>query len=267
MAQRYRNIVVLGLSAVLPWSFAVAQEAAADRCALEALELHAAPDLVPLLAAMAQEPAEATLTVDLDEVDARTAFEIIAKAGDGNLVLTPGVRGKVSVSLRDVPWREAVARVAEIVGARVVPFATPSGAEVLRVEPEMLTRSYRIAEAALCAAVRLWLDEAPDVLDSKLPSQSAQPEPSTGPDPSRAPGEATVEAVNGLLSKDGTQRFDESTCSFVIRDIRESLDAIAALLRERDVLPSHSPQSNPSAEASLPAEGNGAAGGAPDLNR
>ena len=90
------------------------------------------------------------------------------------------------------------------------------------------------------------------------------------PNPVPVPASALWEidrAIRDYLTKDGIVSYDVATCTYIVKDRRLATDAIEEMLQERVVLPSHSPQAKASAEPSLPADGNGAAGGPPDLNR
>ena len=49
-----------------------------------------------------------TITIDLQNADIRTVLRMIAKVSGYNLVIDEAITGKVTVKLKDVPWRQAL---------------------------------------------------------------------------------------------------------------------------------------------------------------
>ena len=58
--------------------------------------------------------------VEFHDADVRVVLMLLAKQAGANIVLPADITGKVSLSLRDVPWREAFEAVARTAGYVVV---------------------------------------------------------------------------------------------------------------------------------------------------
>jgi type IV pilus assembly protein PilQ len=56
------------------------------------------------------------ISLSLKEADLREVLRSFAKLGRFNLVLDPGIQGKVTVELHDVPWDQALSVILEAHG-------------------------------------------------------------------------------------------------------------------------------------------------------
>jgi type IV pilus assembly protein PilQ len=60
------------------------------------------------------------VTLEAENADVRTVLLDIARQGGGSVILGPEVEGTITVSLHDVPWRDALDAVARTLGYVVV---------------------------------------------------------------------------------------------------------------------------------------------------
>lgn len=62
------------------------------------------------------------VTLDRKDAPVQRVLRHIAAAGNVNLVVADGVKGRVTVRFVAVPWRQALRVVSDAVGAQVVPI-------------------------------------------------------------------------------------------------------------------------------------------------
>lgn len=76
-----------------------------------------------------------TITMEFEDADLRTVLLLIARQGGINIVLPSDVQGKVTLSLRGVPWRDALDVVARTAGYVVVVERSDASGATLRLMP------------------------------------------------------------------------------------------------------------------------------------
>jgi len=80
-----------------------------------------------------------SISMEFQDADIKVVLDLLAKQSGQNIVIASDVQGKVSLSLREVPWREALQTVVETAGFTIVKAETATGSEILRVvRPESL---------------------------------------------------------------------------------------------------------------------------------
>lgn len=89
-----------------------------------------------LLAALAADPPAAPrpaepIDIDVENAPIRDVLRLIGEVGHLNFVLDDAVQGTVTVSLREVPWDQALAAILASEGLVAVPF----GEDILLVQP------------------------------------------------------------------------------------------------------------------------------------
>jgi type II secretory pathway component GspD/PulD (secretin) len=97
----------------------------------------------------------ALVTARFDEADVKGVLRVVGEYGGQQVVLGPGLTGRVSIDLKDEPWPRALRAIAGAVGGRVV---LRPGLAVVHAGPQL--PSSRPAELARTGdAVTLELDE------------------------------------------------------------------------------------------------------------
>ena len=81
-----------------------------------------------------------SINIEFQDAELAVVLELLAKQSGANIVISEDVQGKVSLTLRDVPWREALNTIVKTAGYVVV-SEREGVSEILRiVSPEKLTQ-------------------------------------------------------------------------------------------------------------------------------
>jgi len=153
-----------------------------------------------------------TMTINLQNADIKTILRSVADFSGRNIVSSPAVEGQVTVSLRDVPWREALS---VILAAYGFGFVEENG--IIRVDT---AESLREAELLEKSADRR-SDELEALVTRIVPIDFAN-------------AEEVKSAVENMLTARGSIDVDDRTNSLIVNDIPASVDAVAELTRELD---------------------------------
>ena len=153
-----------------------------------------------------------TFTVDVEGADIRTVIRAIAEFSGRNIVVAPGVKGTVRMSLRDVGWQEALRTVLRSNG---LDYVDEGG--ILRV------------------------DEA-----SRLHAEAAEREGARAKQMELVPLETRVVRLNyanaaelqaslaSSLTRRGSVQTDKRTNSLIMTDVSSTLDAVEKMAIELD---------------------------------
>jgi type IV pilus assembly protein PilQ len=180
--------------------------------------------------------------MEFQDADIKIVLELLAKQSGANIVMAADIQGKVSLSLREVPWREALETIVKTSGYVVVKADTSGANEILRVvRPESLreqleTRSFQLryirphdAYRAIIQDVGKW---------SKSPYEAGSIETAgAGESVGGAEGFSLALALKETISKDGTLQYDEHTNTFIVKDTKPRLDEIESIIDLVDVRP------------------------------
>ena len=80
-----------------------------------------------------------SISMEFQDADIKIVLELLAKQAGANIMMAADIQGKVSLSLREVPWREALSAIVKTAGYVIVTEQTDSPKEILRVvRPETL---------------------------------------------------------------------------------------------------------------------------------
>ena len=81
-----------------------------------------------------------TISMEFQDADLKLVLDLVAKQSGANIVIANDVKGTISLSLREVPWRDALNTIVKTAGYVLVEETLPSsGTQILRVvSPESL---------------------------------------------------------------------------------------------------------------------------------
>jgi len=186
-----------------------------------------------------------SISMEFQDADIKVVLDLLAKQSGANIVMASDVQAKVTLSLREVPWREALQEIVEAAGYVIVKAGTETGNEILRVvRPESLKDQLEtehfvlqyirpndpyfavISDVEKYAKSPFGGQGASGTLDKS--SQGGQGEKSTF---------SLEEALRDTLSKEGTLKYDEHTNTFIVKDTKPKLDEIRNIITRVDVKP------------------------------
>jgi type IV pilus assembly protein PilQ len=153
-----------------------------------------------------------TMTINLQNADIKTILRSISDFSGRNVIASPEVEGQVTVSLRDVPWREALS---VILRAHDFGFVEENG--IIRVDTAESLREAKLLEKSADRRS----DELEALVTRIVPIDFANAEEIKG-------------AVSEVLTNRGAVQVDARTNSLIVNDIPASVDAVAELARELD---------------------------------
>lgn len=188
-----------------------------------------------------------SISMEFQEADIKVVLELLAKQAGANILIASDVKGKVSLSLREVPWQEALDAVVKTAGYTTVLADTPHTEIIRVVRPESLkeqleTRSFRLryVRPAEPYVARISGVEKEAMSRTSFTGTAGELE-------ARASGKggATTEtepfslysALNRALSKEGQMEYDTHTNTFIVKDIKPRLDEIENIIKIVDVQP------------------------------
>ncbi len=187
-----------------------------------------------------------SISMEFQDADIKVVLDLLAKQAGANILVASDVKGKISLSLREVPWQEALDAVVKTAGYTTV-LADTTHSEIIRVvRPESLkdqleTRSYRLRYVRPKGAYRAIISDVEKVAQSVTPfsgTAGAAEAKQTGKGQS-----AEVEpfplyaALQRVVSKEGILEFDENTNTIIVKETKPRLDEIENIIRLVDVQP------------------------------
>lgn len=166
------------------------------------------------------------VTLDFQNVEVRTILQILAKESGMNIVASDSVQGSMTISLKDVPWDQALQLVLD---AR--DLDKRQNGNIINVAPreELLTKDKRNLTAAK------ELEELGPLISQSFQLKYKSVEEfrtvlniSTG-------GASGASENNSILSGRGSALIDPSTNTLIINDLMSSIRKVQALIEELDV--------------------------------
>ncbi|MBI4583630.1 MAG: secretin and TonB N-terminal domain-containing protein [Planctomycetes bacterium] len=188
-----------------------------------------------------------SISMEFQDADIRVVLELLAKQSGANIVVSQDVKGKVSLSLRDVPWQDALDTIVKTNGFTIV-RADTANSEIIRVvhpsslQEQLETRHFTLKFVRPMDPYRAHITgiEAQALsLNPYSGTSGAQEAVASG----KMKGGSEQEefplkpALDKALSKNGTINFDPRTNTFIIKDIKPKLDEIEHIIKLLDVEP------------------------------
>jgi type IV pilus assembly protein PilQ len=177
------------------------------------------------------------LTFNFRDADIKVVIDMIARVSGANIIVSPDVKGQITLSINNVPWNEVLSAV-----VRTLNFTTvKENFGIIRIiHPDELLKQMDTR------MFRLKYISAPSVYQAKvepgktLIGQPLQPPTSVDEMVNRFVLAKTLQTV---LSKDSTNRtlgtlnFDPQNNVFVVRDTKLVLDRVGEIIDLLDVEP------------------------------
>lgn len=187
-----------------------------------------------------------SISMEFQEADIKVVLELLAKQAGANILIAQDVQGKVSLSLREVPWQEALDAVVKTTGYTTVRVDTPHTEIIRVVRPESLkeqleTRSFRLRYVRPREPYRARIsgvEKEADSLTAYTGTAGALEAQTTGKGGTAEAEPFTLyTALQRALSKDGSLEYDINTNTFIVKDIKPRLDEIESIIKLVDVQP------------------------------
>ena len=177
------------------------------------------------------------LTFNFRDADIKVVIDMIARVSGANIIVSPDVKGLITMSINNVPWNEVLAAV-----VRTLNFTTVKEAfGIIRIiHPDELLKQMD------SRVFPLRYISPPSVYSAKveptktLIGQPLQPAASIEEILNRF---VLTKTLSTVLSRDstgrvlGTMTFDPNTNVFIIRDTKVVLDRIGEIIAQLDVEP------------------------------
>jgi len=170
------------------------------------------------------------VTFSFENEDIKKVVSVIATYSGANIVVSPAVKGTITVNLKNIPWRDALEQIVKTLGYAVV----EEDRDILRIIPredlkqQLETRVVRLKYIRPPSPYRAYLNTE-YAKDNIQPYNSAQPEKDF---PLLDALKTAVEAENGTVT------YDRVTNSIIARGTKPALDNLTSLVQQIDVEPS-----------------------------
>ena len=173
-----------------------------------------------------------SINIEFQDAELAVVLELLAKQSGANIVIAEEVKGKVSLTLRDVPWREALNTVVKTAGYVVV-SEREGVSEILRiVSPDQLVQQQ---ETRIFQLRYIRPPEQYVAIISDIEKQAGSLGTNSASD---SEVEFTLlKALRRALSPGGDMDFDIKTNSLIVKDIAPRLDEIGEIIAKIDVEP------------------------------
>ena len=186
-----------------------------------------------------------SISMEFRDANIKVVLDLLAKQSGANIVHAPDVEGKVSLSLREVPWRDALTTIVKTAGFVLVEAETESSTEILRVmRPEALkqqleTHYFQLRYIRPDPDYRAVITGVERVAASKFANtgSSAGLESSDTGEDGIEKGFSLAQALKETISEDGTLQYDPHTNTFIVKDTRVKLAEISHIIGKVDIEP------------------------------
>jgi type IV pilus assembly protein PilQ len=170
------------------------------------------------------------VTFSFENEDIKKVVSVIATYSGANIVVSPAVKGTITVNLKNIPWRDALEQIVKTLGYAVV----EEDRDILRIIPrddlkqQLETRVVRLKYIRPPSPYRAYLNTeyAKETIQAYNATQPEKDFPLLG---------ALKTAVE---SENGTVTYDRVTNSIIARGTKPALDSLTALVQQIDVEPS-----------------------------
>lgn len=172
--------------------------------------------MVSVTSGQTQDPSEPIKTLNFQAAEIRSVVRFLADYGNVNVVVAPAVQGNVTISLRDVTWKQAL----EIIGQTYDLAVVYEEAGYIRILP---AADYRKE----MTDIKKYQQEQTTL--TKLETKIIKISNSTST--------SIVDAVQSLLSPRGKATADSRTNSIVLQEIPENIDKVIEYITKLDQPP------------------------------
>ena len=166
------------------------------------------------------------ISLDFQNVDVRTVLQILATESGMNIVASDSVQGKMTLSLKDVPWDQALDL---ILDARELDMCRVGN--IINVAPraEMLARD----KAELTA--RKELDDLGPLISQSFQLKYKNVEEFKKILRISDTGSSSGSSNNSILTSRGSALIDPATNTLIVNDVKSVIQKFNALIEELDV--------------------------------
>ena len=186
-----------------------------------------------------------TISMEFQDADIKVVLDLLAKQAGVNIVMDSAINGQVTLSLRDVPWREALDTLVKTAGYVLVREDTSSATEILRVVPpealkqQLETRHFTLRYVRPPEPYVARMSGVETLTATTVEGDSGGVDDGAGADGATINASFQLEtALSRVVSEDGgSLEFDANTNTFIIKDIKPKLDEIAHIIKLVDVPP------------------------------
>ncbi len=172
------------------------------------------------------------ISLEFNDADLKIVLDLLAKQSGANIVVASDVKGTVSLSLRNVPWRDALNTIVKTAGYVTVE-ETEGVTEIIRVvRPETLVKQLetRVIRLKHVRPPERYLAIMKDIEKQSLDLYGASPL-----DPE---SEFTLlKALRKALSDDGAMEYDILSNTIIVKDVAPRLAEIESMVTELDIEP------------------------------
>ncbi len=157
------------------------------------------------------------ISLDFQDIEVRTILQMMAEYISTNLVMSEAVHGKISMSLRDVPWAQALQTILTTTG-----LAQQHIGNILLIDDAATIQQRAQAQ---------W--QAHQLLEKRMPIHSLL----IALKYAKAADIALIlkDSANSLLSAAGSVSVDVRTNSLLLRDKPQHLNELHALIQQLDI--------------------------------
>ncbi|MBN1421803.1 MAG: hypothetical protein JXP34_23720 [Planctomycetes bacterium] len=184
-----------------------------------------------------------SISMEFQDADLKVVLDLLAKQSGANIVVADDVKGKVTLSLREVPWREALDTIVKTAGYVLVEdHDTGKVTQILRVvRPEALSqqlesRFFQLKHIRPDEPYRAIITGVQQQAISPLLSEEGKPNPPAagGKDGEGEEGFTLLLALRDIISEQGKIQYDPHTNSFYVKDTKPKLAEIERIIAEID---------------------------------
>lgn len=191
-----------------------------------------------------------SISMEFQDADIKVVLDLLAKQAGANIIMSSDITGKVSLSLRDVPWRDALDTLVKTAGYVIVRADTASSNEILRVvRPDSLreqleTRHFQLRyvrpsepyTAIISGISNLAQGPGAGAIGDSGESSLGGGGALEGEGGLTNSSFSLAEALREVISKDGgSLQYDAHTNTFIVKDTKPKLDEIATIIELVDV--------------------------------
>lgn len=181
----------------------------------------------PRLIRFSQPP---SISIEFQDADLKVVLDLLAKQSGANIVIAEDVEGKVSLSLRDVPWRDALDEIVKTAGYVTVENSGGVTDIIRVVRPETLKRNL------ITRVFRLRHIRPPERYVAIIADVEKQAFNRTGNVTANPEEEFTLlRSLRNALSEDGQMNFDVATNTIIVKDVEPTIAEIERLIEQMDV--------------------------------
>jgi type IV pilus assembly protein PilQ len=169
------------------------------------------------------------VTFSFENEDIKKIVSVIATYSGANIVVSPAVKGTLTVNLKNIPWRDALEQIVKTLGYAVV----EEDREILRIVPredlkqQLETRVVRLRYIRPPSPYRAYLN-------TEYAKSSVAAYDSKNPEKEFPILDALKEAV---VTEGGTVKYDRASNSIVARGTKPALDNLLSLVQQIDTEP------------------------------